>query len=309
MGKPSCFISYSWDSRKHKEWVRKLATHLQRNGVLTHLDQWDVRPGMDLPDYVERCIRESHFVILVCTPKFAVKANAGAGGVGYEKMIVTGEMFTQATETTKFVPVLRSGEPDQSIPSYLKSRVFVDVRHDSELARALDSLIRHMFDRPELTRPDLGPPPDLVREDPLQSLEFSDAIGSGPDGISYDTLCWVAESPRYLALSRDAAARWARYRVGLIDKRNFGAFVQAVSFARDPEILGLRPEEAAEWAEARMDALAEVPFPEFLVLYQRAASKDGLDMAPEDAADWALDHAADGLTGVDWDGLAADVDD
>jgi hypothetical protein len=33
MTNPECFISYSWDSEAHKDWVRSLATELMSNGV------------------------------------------------------------------------------------------------------------------------------------------------------------------------------------------------------------------------------------------------------------------------------------
>lgn len=107
LNKPACFISYSWDSQEHKDWVRSLAIELQSNGVITRLDQWDTHPGMDLAKYMETCIRESDFVLLVCTPNFAQKANAGKGGVGYEKTIVTGEIFQEVASEKKFVPLLR----------------------------------------------------------------------------------------------------------------------------------------------------------------------------------------------------------
>lgn len=89
MPDPKCFISYSWDSPSHKDWVRLLSEKLHQNGVYTYLDQWDVSLGAQLPKFMEKSIRESDFVLLVCTSKFAAKADAGQGGVGYEKNIVT----------------------------------------------------------------------------------------------------------------------------------------------------------------------------------------------------------------------------
>ena len=68
----TCFISYSWDNEEHKEWVRRLATELSQKGVFVYLDQWDVHPGMDLTGYMEKGIHESDFVLLVCTPNFAL---------------------------------------------------------------------------------------------------------------------------------------------------------------------------------------------------------------------------------------------
>jgi hypothetical protein len=138
---PMVFISYSWDSEDHKRWVRELATRLQQNGVEVLLDQWDTHPGIDLALYMEQCVRDANFVLLVCTPKFALRANGVQGGVGYEKTIVTGEIFYSAS-SKKFVPILRSGEPSVSIPSYLKTKQFVDFRSDDVFEIGLDTLLR-----------------------------------------------------------------------------------------------------------------------------------------------------------------------
>ena len=119
MAVPTCFISYPWESEDHKGWVRHLAEELQKNGVWTHLDQWDVSPGSDLTGYMERSVRESDFVILICTPTFAQKADGGTGGVGYEKRVVTGEIFQNTGNPSKFVPALRSGAGHQALPSTL----------------------------------------------------------------------------------------------------------------------------------------------------------------------------------------------
>jgi hypothetical protein len=82
---------------------------------------------MDLTKFMEMAVRESNYVILLRTPNFAKKANAGVGGVGYEKTIVTGKIFADEVEETKFVPVLREGDAKESLPSYLKNRLFVEI--------------------------------------------------------------------------------------------------------------------------------------------------------------------------------------
>ena len=46
---PKVFISYSHDSADHKEWVLDFATTLRNRGVDAILDQWDLKPGDDLP--------------------------------------------------------------------------------------------------------------------------------------------------------------------------------------------------------------------------------------------------------------------
>jgi formylglycine-generating enzyme required for sulfatase activity len=158
---PRCFISYSWDSDQHREWVRKLATRLRACGVDAILDQFHCAPGTDLTKFMEKSVRESSYVILVCTPNFCIKADAGVGGVGYEKAIVTGELFHGEAQETKFVPVLREGNAKESLPSYLKSRLFIDFREDDQFEVRLEELLRHFHGKPLYPLPPIGPIPDF----------------------------------------------------------------------------------------------------------------------------------------------------
>ncbi len=83
------------------------------------------------------------------------------GGVGYEKCIVTGEVFQCISSPEKFVPILRSGNEKDSIPSYLKHKVFVDFRDDHVFQRSLEDLLRHFHDIPRYVRPGIGSKPSL----------------------------------------------------------------------------------------------------------------------------------------------------
>ena len=78
---PRCFISYSWDNEQHRAWVRMLATRLIECGIDAILDQFDCKPGMDLAKFMGLSVKESDYVVLVCTPTFGKKADAGKGGV------------------------------------------------------------------------------------------------------------------------------------------------------------------------------------------------------------------------------------
>ncbi|MCX6653731.1 MAG: ABC transporter substrate-binding protein [Candidatus Bathyarchaeota archaeon] len=110
---------------------------------------------------METCIRECNFILLICTPKFSEKANRGEGGVGYEKIIVTGEIFQGIRSPNKIVPIIRIGEPAISIPSYLKSRLYIDLRDDSNYNFKLEELLRHIFEEPKYVRPVVGLKPSF----------------------------------------------------------------------------------------------------------------------------------------------------
>jgi hypothetical protein len=55
------FVSYSWDDG-HRDWVRDLASRLRSDGVDAGLDRWKLAPGDQLPEFMERAVRENDFV-------------------------------------------------------------------------------------------------------------------------------------------------------------------------------------------------------------------------------------------------------
>jgi len=123
---PKAFISYSWDSDEHKSWVRVLATRLREDGVETTLDQWHLVPGDQLPAFMERSVRESDYVLIICTPRYKERSDARTGGVGYEGDIMTGEAITSGNER-KFIPILRLGTWLAAAPSWLAGKYHVDL--------------------------------------------------------------------------------------------------------------------------------------------------------------------------------------
>lgn len=154
---PRAFLSYSWEDDSHSNWVRSLATKLQESGVLIILDQWDLPLGSDQFYFMERSIEKSDFVIVVCTPTYAQRANGREGGVGFETRVITSE-FAKKIESRKFIPVLRRGDWDSSAPLYLKSIHGVDLRSDPHSQSEFDKLVRTLHREP-VRRPPVGPKP------------------------------------------------------------------------------------------------------------------------------------------------------
>lgn len=106
MNPPRVFISYSHDTAEHKEWVLDFATTLRNRGVDAVLDQWDLKPGDDLPHFMETQLEVADYVLMVCTEKYVEKANTGEGGVGYEKMIMTSSLLKKI-DSSKVIPIIR----------------------------------------------------------------------------------------------------------------------------------------------------------------------------------------------------------
>ena len=108
-GAPRAFLSYSWDGQQHQQWVAKFAERLQgESGVEIIFDRWHLNPGDDKLHFMEQAVADSNFVIVICTPTYAERANKRQGGVGYESMVITAELAEHIL-TNKFIPVLRKG--------------------------------------------------------------------------------------------------------------------------------------------------------------------------------------------------------
>lgn len=154
---PVVFVSYSHDSPDHRAWVGSLAADLRKNGIDVILDQWDVTLGSDLTLFMEKGIRTSSRVLLICTPAYGRKANEGQGGVGWERLIVTAEL-AKDLDSDKFVCLLRSGD-DESVPVFLKSRLYIDFTADDLYEDKLSELIADLHREPTVSKPPLGPNP------------------------------------------------------------------------------------------------------------------------------------------------------
>jgi len=154
---PKVFISYSHDSAIHKQWVLDFATTLRNRGVDAVLDQWDLKPGDDLPEFMEQNLESCDFAIMICTKRYVAKANAGEGGVGYEKMIMTSSSLTKISDN-KVIPIVREkGEP--KVPTFLKTKLYVDFTRDEDIEFSLDELLRFLLDAPLYHKPEIGKSP------------------------------------------------------------------------------------------------------------------------------------------------------
>jgi hypothetical protein len=145
MTAPKVFISYSHDSEDHKQWTLNLANRLSKSGVDVVIDQKDLRYGEDIAKFMEKAINDSDRVLMICTKKYANKADEGTGGVGYEVMIVTGEMFQQLG-TTKFIPIIRQDSETPVLPKFLSTRRYANLskesNFDEEFKELLDELLQ-----------------------------------------------------------------------------------------------------------------------------------------------------------------------
>ncbi|MCS5700333.1 SUMF1/EgtB/PvdO family nonheme iron enzyme [Cyanobium sp. FGCU-52] len=152
---PRVFLSYSHDSGAHKDWVRRLAERLRQGGVEVTLDQWDLPYGADVVRFMDLGIRDADRVLMVCTANYVAKAEERKGGAGYEGMIVTGHV-ARATDTIKFVPIVRNHAGETLVPGFLGQRLWLDFRDDGLFEERLEELLRELHGAPRYPKPPLG---------------------------------------------------------------------------------------------------------------------------------------------------------
>lgn len=197
MSTPKAFISYSHDSQNHKKWVLDLATRLRNNGIDAMLDQWDLKPGDDLPSFMERGLAIADRVLMICTEKYVEKANLGAGGVGYEKMIVTADLL-KAVDSNKVIPLIRQGGT-HSVPSFLRTKLFLDFSWSDQFEFSFDELVRTLHNAPLYEKPAVAnnpftpvseTPPNRVGDGVLEVMRLVVFMfeSQSVDYIKYDAL-------------------------------------------------------------------------------------------------------------------------
>ena len=160
--RPIAFISYSWDSKQHQDWVLKLADDLMRDfGIDIILDQNELHAGKDLTYFMESSMERASKVLLILTPNYKLKSEDRAGGVGFEYSMISQGLFELQAGNNKFIPVLREGSRTTSTPGYVKSKISLDMSDDSEYQTYLHKLAQTIYNEPPRIKPGLGPIPDF----------------------------------------------------------------------------------------------------------------------------------------------------
>eukprot|EP00456_Euglypha_rotunda_P012910 TRINITY_DN13754_c0_g1_i8.p1 TRINITY_DN13754_c0_g1~~TRINITY_DN13754_c0_g1_i8.p1 ORF type:complete len:484 (+),score=58.90 TRINITY_DN13754_c0_g1_i8:1549-3000(+) len=162
---PKVFISYSWTSVEHEQFVMDLATSLRNHGVDAILDKWDLKPGQDKYVFMESMVVDTEVlkVLVLCDRKYQEKANNRAGGVGTESQIISQELYGRVKQT-KFIPIVCEYDADGQpcLPVFMKGLIYIDVSSEERYGEGLDQLLRLIYEQPFHQKPKLGGAPAFV---------------------------------------------------------------------------------------------------------------------------------------------------
>lgn len=134
------FISYSWDSPLHKNWVQELTQELSKHNIDIIIDQKDLSPGKEATYFMENATLTSAVYIAICSTNYVYKADNRQNSVGYETTILTNEILERSGELN-IIPIIRDN-PSKKRPRCFGSRYYVDMDHDNWKGESLMELVK-----------------------------------------------------------------------------------------------------------------------------------------------------------------------
>lgn len=151
------FISYSHDSLEHENRVLELSDRLREDGIDANIDQYQSAPPEGWQLWMEKEIRDSQFVLLVCTETYLRRVmkeeEQGKGlGVIWESTIAIQHLYNAGVVNKKFIPIVFGRENTTHIPISLQPTTYYDVSTEQGYA----SLYRRLTNQPYTTKPVLG---------------------------------------------------------------------------------------------------------------------------------------------------------
>ncbi len=157
MNTPTVFISYSHDSPEHADRVLHLANQLVRDGIDCILDQYETSPREGWPRWMDRHIRESDFVIMICTETYCRRVvgqeEPGKGcGVKWEGNLIYQHIYNAGTENARFIPVLFESGKVEYIPTPLQGATY----YCADTEQGYEDLYLRLTDQPRTEKPEIG---------------------------------------------------------------------------------------------------------------------------------------------------------
>jgi hypothetical protein len=168
---PKVFISYSWSSPQHKNWVIDLAERLSVDGIHVIIDEWDLKEGQDMFHFMEKMVKDKNITkVLVVTDKhYQKKADERMGGVGTESQLISKEVYEDVNQE-KFIPIIKEKDGNElpCLPVFMKSRIYIDLSSEEKFEEEYEKLVRNIYGRPLSKRPPMGiAPAYILEEDPV----------------------------------------------------------------------------------------------------------------------------------------------
>jgi hypothetical protein len=159
---PKVLISYSHDSPEHSKAILDLANQLRSDGIDVIIDQFEPHPPEGWPQWMQRRIEKSQFVLMVFTERYYLRCRGeektGVGkGVTWESIIIDTELYESQHDNKKFVPIVLRTTDEQWITTRMRSYTrYVLSDYSLDHPGGYQNLYRYLTDQPANTPRPLG---------------------------------------------------------------------------------------------------------------------------------------------------------
>lgn len=166
------FISYSRESEKNREEVRRLAQRLRGDGVDAWYDGFSVAPPEGAARWLTGQIEDVDFVVVMCTKAYKQSFDDKEHTDTNQDEILEGLLLSQLVregDARRLIPVLPHGSTGADVPRLLRSFTQYKIPNEYEM------MFRHLTSQPlDVPRP-LGPLPSVQK--------YAEWLRSQPNGL------------------------------------------------------------------------------------------------------------------------------
>jgi hypothetical protein len=155
------FMSYSHDTPEHKDEVKRIAYILRSKFNIDIQGDFytEDMPHGTLFTELMHVIKIVDKTIMILTPNYKIKADDGQGGVGYESMLITEELYKDLG-SSKFIPVILDQQKINNadyFPTFLSSlrKGIFRSQYNNE-SSFIEAIARAITNRPRDPKPPLG---------------------------------------------------------------------------------------------------------------------------------------------------------
>ncbi|GAA1035648.1 hypothetical protein GCM10009566_00030 [Streptomyces murinus] len=167
---PSVFICYAHDTPLHKTRARQFGNLLVKNGIDTHMDQWDEIHRKPWDFWAYEHINKVDFIIVLASP-ICRKAFNGElkgtdnRGIRSEARLILDQLHTERDKwTPKVLPVVLPHEFVENVSEMLQPWTTDHYKINQLTREGIAQLLRAMTGVPRYSRPPLGKLPPIARK-------------------------------------------------------------------------------------------------------------------------------------------------
>lgn len=150
---PTVFISYSHDSKEHQDRVLQLSNKFRSEGIDCYLDQYEDSPPEGWPKWMDRKVKNSDFVLVVCTQTYydrVIGLDENGKGIKWESTLIYQHLYNAGANNTKFIPIIFSDGEFEYIPEPLQGATLYNVDNADEYEKLYWRLRGVKAQKPEL---------------------------------------------------------------------------------------------------------------------------------------------------------------